>query len=110
MLIIELLFEKMGKLKCFRYQTINIFIYFIYNFVLCIGRWLNILFVCGKNIYKKFIKDVNSLKRKIKNNPIENHKTAAWANTDNTKAISNVLIPKENGINNAKAHVDKNEK
>lgn len=44
------------------------------------------------------------------NKPIENHKTAAWANIETTKPISNVAEPSVNQINNAKQYVDENEK
>lgn len=42
--------------------------------------------------------------------PIENHKTAAWANMEKTKRISRVPMPKDMGVINAKEHVDENEK
>jgi len=42
--------------------------------------------------------------------PIENHKTAAWANIGKTKPISNVAQPSVNQTNNAKEYVDENEK
>ncbi|MTI65196.1 MAG: DUF3787 domain-containing protein [Firmicutes bacterium] len=50
-------------------------------------------------------------KLNIKNNqPIENHKTAAWANIQKQKNESNVAIPSEMEVENAKEWVDKNQK
>jgi hypothetical protein len=42
--------------------------------------------------------------------PIEKHDTAAWANIEQTKPVSNVTIPSEIQVRNAKEHVDTNEK
>jgi hypothetical protein len=42
--------------------------------------------------------------------PIENHETAAWANIEKTKPLSNVSIPNEIEVINAKEYVDENEK
>lgn len=42
--------------------------------------------------------------------PIEKHETAAWANIEETKPVSNVPIPSENETRNAKDWVDANEK
>lgn len=42
--------------------------------------------------------------------PIEKHDTAAWANIEETKPVSNVTIPNEIQVRNAKEHVDTNEK
>lgn len=42
--------------------------------------------------------------------PIEKHETAAWANIEETKPVSNVTIPSENETQNAKDWVDSNEK
>jgi hypothetical protein len=42
--------------------------------------------------------------------PIENHETAAWANIEKTKPLSNVAIPNEAEVINAKEYVDENEK
>ena len=42
--------------------------------------------------------------------PIENHKTAAWAEIEKTKPVSKVTIPSEDQVNDAKAYVDHNEK
>lgn len=52
----------------------------------------------------------NKSKEKSMKKPIENHRTAAWANIDETKAVSNVPIPSIHGIENAKEYVDANEK
>lgn len=41
---------------------------------------------------------------------IENHKTAAWANIEKTKPVSNVAKPSVVQTNNAKEYVDENEK
>ncbi|WP_273702739.1 DUF3787 domain-containing protein [Thermoanaerobacter sp. A7A] len=42
--------------------------------------------------------------------PIENHKTASWANIQNVKEKSNVPIPSENEVINAKEWVEENKK
>ncbi len=42
--------------------------------------------------------------------PIENHKTAAWANIEKTKRVSNVAEPSDMQTDNAKDYVDENEK
>jgi len=49
-------------------------------------------------------------KESIKQRPIEQHTTAAWANTENLKEISNVAIPNEIEVGNAKDWVDTNQK
>ncbi|HAA26308.1 MAG TPA: DUF3787 domain-containing protein [Ruminiclostridium sp.] len=42
--------------------------------------------------------------------PIERHNTASWADMRKTKRVSNVLIPTESGVINAKEYVDQNQK
>ncbi len=42
--------------------------------------------------------------------PIEQHTTAAWANIEKLKEISNVTIPSELEVWNAKDWVDTNQK
>ncbi|NLY42967.1 MAG: DUF3787 domain-containing protein [Clostridiaceae bacterium] len=42
--------------------------------------------------------------------PIEKHTHAAWANISKTKPVSNVSIPSEIEVRNAKEWVDSNEK
>jgi hypothetical protein len=42
--------------------------------------------------------------------PLENHKTAAWANIETTKSVSNVAEPNQMQTKNAKDYVDENEK
>jgi len=42
--------------------------------------------------------------------PIEQHDTAAWANIESTKPASNVTIPSEIQVRNAKEYVDTNQK
>lgn len=42
--------------------------------------------------------------------PLENHKTAAWANIETTKSVSNVAEPNKMQTKNAKDYVDENEK
>lgn len=52
-------------------------------------------------------------KFKDKNNivkPIEKNDTAAWANIEELKPISNVTLPSEKQVKNAKAHVESNQK
>ena len=54
--------------------------------------------------------DKNRSKEKFMREPIENHVTAAWANIENTKPISNVSLPNEIEVKNAKEWVDTNQK
>jgi len=42
--------------------------------------------------------------------PVEQHTTAAWANIEKTKEVSNVTIPSEVEVGNAKGWVDSNQK
>lgn len=42
--------------------------------------------------------------------PIEQHTTAAWANIEKLKEVSNVSIPSELEVWNAKEWVDSNQK
>lgn len=49
-------------------------------------------------------------KEKFMATPIEKHDTAAWANMENTKPISNVNIPNEAEVKLAKEYVDSNQK
>ena len=52
----------------------------------------------------------NKYKEKFMAKPIENHDMAAWANQSNFKAVSRVNLPDEEQIENAKEHVDNNQK
>jgi hypothetical protein len=52
----------------------------------------------------------NKFKEKHMAMPIEKHDTAAWANIEKTKPDSQVTIPSEVQVRNAKEHVDTNEK
>lgn len=52
----------------------------------------------------------HNYKEKFMAVPIENHETAAWANLERTKPLSNVNIPDEDEVMNAKEYVDTNEK
>jgi len=52
----------------------------------------------------------NKKKQKFMAIPIEKHDTAAWANIEATKQASNVTVPSEVQVRNAKEHVDTNEK
>jgi len=42
--------------------------------------------------------------------PIEQHTTAAWANIEKLKEVSNVAIPSKLEVGNAKEWVDSNQK
>ena len=53
---------------------------------------------------------VNRFKEKHMGVPIEKHDTAAWANIEKTKPVSNVTVPSEEQVDNARDHVDANEK
>ncbi|NLO47298.1 MAG: DUF3787 domain-containing protein [Clostridiales bacterium] len=48
--------------------------------------------------------------RKRPKKPIENHKTAAWANREKINQATNVSQPSLMQTINAKEHVDENEK
>lgn len=52
----------------------------------------------------------NRSKEKFMAKPIEQHDTAAWANIEKTKRISKVTMPSELQVDNAKEHVDSNQK
>ncbi len=52
----------------------------------------------------------NRVKEKFMAMPIENHITAAWANIENVKPISNVSLPNESQVRDAKDYVDANQK
>ena len=52
----------------------------------------------------------NKYKEKNMATPVEKHDTAALANIKETKPVSNVTIPAETQVRNAKEHVDTNEK
>lgn len=54
--------------------------------------------------------DKGNRKTKNQKTPVENHGTAAWANIESCKDVSNVTIPSEMQIDNAKDYVDDNEK
>ena len=49
-------------------------------------------------------------KEKFLAKPIEQHDTAAWANIEDTKPVSDVNVPSELQVRNAKEYVDSNEK
>lgn len=52
----------------------------------------------------------HNYKEKFMAMPIEKHDTAAWANMEKTKPLSNVNIPDEDEVMNAKEYVDSNQK
>jgi len=52
----------------------------------------------------------NRFKEKFMSMPIEKHDTAAWANIASVKKISKVTMPSELQVDNAKEHVDSNQK
>ena len=49
-----------------------------------------------------------NMSRRIR--PVENHKTASWANIGRTKEISRAAMPEEFQTVDAKEYVDENEK
>jgi len=49
-------------------------------------------------------------KKNFATEPIENHKTAAWADAENTSKITKINEPRETQVKNAKEYVDENEK
>jgi hypothetical protein len=52
----------------------------------------------------------NTIKEEFVKIPIENHENAAWANIEKTKPVSNVTMPDELQVRNAKEYVDTNQK
>lgn len=42
--------------------------------------------------------------------PVEKHDTAAWANIERTKPVSNVTVPREEQVDNARDYVNDNQK
>ncbi|MGI6120030.1 MAG: CDIF630_02480 family spore surface protein [Desulfosporosinus sp.] len=52
----------------------------------------------------------NQNNQESKLRPIEQHTTAAWANIEKLKDVSNVTIPSEIEVYNAKEWVDSNQK
>jgi hypothetical protein len=52
----------------------------------------------------------NRYKEKFVAMPIEKHDTAAWANMEDAEQVSNVNIPSEIQVRNAKEYVDTNQK
>jgi len=52
----------------------------------------------------------NKYKQQFMAMPIEKHDTAAWANIESTKRESEVTIPNDIQVRNAKEYVDTNEK
>jgi hypothetical protein len=42
--------------------------------------------------------------------PVENHKTAAWSNIENTSNLSGISYPSLEQVINAKEYVDENQK
>lgn len=52
----------------------------------------------------------NKTKESCMAKPIENHESAAWANIEEQKPVSNVTIPSELEVRNAKEYVDTNQK
>ena len=52
----------------------------------------------------------NKFKERFFSTPIERHETAAWANIENTKPVSNVTVPSEFQAAEAKDWVEENQK
>jgi hypothetical protein len=52
----------------------------------------------------------NKTKQKHMATPVESHQTAAWANAHQLKPVSQVNIPCETQVRNAKEYVDTNQK
>jgi len=52
----------------------------------------------------------NKNKEKCMQRPIESNNSAAWANKEDEKRVSNVNIPDITQVKNAKEYVDSNQK
>ena len=50
------------------------------------------------------------MSRRKYNRPVENQRTASWANAERTKTTSNVPVPSEFQSAGAKEYADENEK
>jgi hypothetical protein len=61
-------------------------------------------------VYRRDIVKKHHYKEKFMAMPIENHETAAWANIEKAKPLSNVNVPDEWMVANAKEYVDENQK
>lgn len=57
-----------------------------------------------------YIMAENRFKEKNLSIPIENQRTAAWANIEKMKKVSKVPIPSDVQVKNAKEYVDTNQK
>jgi hypothetical protein len=66
--------------------------------------------ITNEENYRRDIMKNHHYKEKFMAMPIENHETAAWANIEKTKPLSNVSIPDESEVFNAKEYVDENQK
>ena len=53
---------------------------------------------------------INGCKGAHMRTPVENHATAAWADREDLKELSNVNIPDEDLVAKAKEYVDSNHK
>lgn len=74
----------------------------------------NLFYIIKTRFYNFITRSDVMAKNNIKDNfmvkPIEKHDTAAWSNHVKTKPLSNVIIPDEIDVRNAKEYVDTNEK
>ena len=61
-----------------------------------------------KSRKKRLSNNSNNLNKPDK--PIENHNNAAWADIRRTKPVSEVPVPSEFDVENAKEYVDENQK
>ena len=52
----------------------------------------------------------NKFKEHFEGIPVEHHDTAAWDNYEAMKPVSNVILPGEMDVRNAKEYVDTNQK
>ena len=50
------------------------------------------------------------MEKDTRKKPIEEHKTAAWANIDKTKPITNVTVPSKSDVEFSREWVNENEK
>lgn len=62
------------------------------------------------NIEEGYHMTENKYKENCLTVPVERHETAAWANIDKIKPVSEVTIPSEVEVKNAKEYVDTNQK
>lgn len=66
--------------------------------------------MCPRELQEGYLMKNHHYKEKFMAMPIENHETAAWANMEKSKPLTNVNVPYDWMVANAKEYVDENQK